>query len=73
MYRILFLACLVALLTASCSVTGPARTEVIDTSCNWVKPIILTRADVLALDDATKQAILTHNKTWKANCGTVTQ
>jgi hypothetical protein len=73
MYRILFLACLVALLTASCSVTGPARTEVIDTSCNWVKPIILTRADLLALDDATKQAILTHNKTWKANCGTVTQ
>lgn len=47
---------------------GPARTEVVDTACNWVKPIILKRADVLALDDATKQAILTHNKTWKANC-----
>lgn len=40
----------------------------IDTACLWSNPIILTRADVLALNDATKQAILVHNKTWKANC-----
>ena len=49
--------------------TGPARTEVVDTSCAWVKPIILTKADVMTLDDETKRAILMHNKTWKKNCG----
>ncbi|WP_314421839.1 hypothetical protein [Pseudescherichia vulneris] len=40
----------------------------VDTSCLWVKPILVTEADILSMDDRTKRAILTHNKTWKANC-----
>ncbi|KFC98069.1 hypothetical protein [Leclercia adecarboxylata] len=43
---------------------------VVDTACNWVKPILVTEADILSMDDRTKRAILTHNKTWKANCDT---
>jgi hypothetical protein len=38
-----------------------------------VKPILVTEADIMSMDDRTKRAILTHNKMWKANCGTVTQ
>lgn len=41
---------------------------VVDTACNWVKPIYVTEADIMTMDDRTKRAILTHNKTWKANC-----
>lgn len=39
-----------------------------DTSCQWVKPIYLTEADILSMDERTKRAILANNKTWKANC-----
>ncbi|AHB69563.1 hypothetical protein P262_04516 [Cronobacter malonaticus] len=42
----------------------------IDTACTWVKPILVTEADILSMDDRTKRAILAHNKSWKANCGT---
>lgn len=48
--------------------TGPARTQVVDTGCIWVNPIILTPEDVMLLSSPTKRAILTHNKAWKANC-----
>jgi len=41
---------------------------VVDTACNWVKPILVTEADIMTMDERTKRAILTHNKTWKANC-----
>ena len=41
---------------------------VIDSACLWVKPILVTEADILTMDDRTKRAILTHNKKWKANC-----
>ena len=49
--------------------TGPARTQVVDTGCIWVNPIILTPEDVMLLSSPAKRAILTHNKVWKANCG----
>ncbi|WP_432372310.1 hypothetical protein ACRPHP_16550 [Pantoea allii] len=39
-----------------------------DTACNWVKPIMVTEADIMTMDERTKRAILAHNKTWKANC-----
>jgi len=42
----------------------------VDTACNWVKPILVTEADILSMDDRTKRAILTHNKAWAANCAT---
>ncbi|WP_223563939.1 hypothetical protein [Pantoea agglomerans] len=57
----------------SCAENGSTRVEVADTACAWVKPILVTEADIMTMDDRTKRAILTHNKTWKANCGTVTQ
>ena len=41
---------------------------VIDSSCLWVKPILVTESDILTMDDRTKRAILAHNKKWKANC-----
>ena len=68
MYRTLLPACLIAMLTVSCSATGPVRTQVVDTACIWVNPIILTPEDVMLLSSPAKRAILTHNKAWKANC-----
>lgn len=47
--------------------TGPGPV-VVDTGCDWVKPIYLTDHDIAALDKQTKRDVLTHNKAWKANC-----
>nr|WP_208091568.1 hypothetical protein [Cronobacter sakazakii] len=58
------------MLTTSCAQSGSTRVEVVDTACAWVKPILVTEADILSMDDRTKRAILAHNKSWKANCGT---
>ncbi|QDX31936.1 hypothetical protein [Dickeya poaceiphila] len=53
----------------SCSTTGHAPAPVVvDTSCNWVKPIYLTVNDVKVLDTQTKKDILAHNRSWQANC-----
>jgi hypothetical protein len=41
---------------------------VIDTACDWVKPIYLTDHDIDVMDRQTKKDILTHNKAWQANC-----
>ncbi|UWT89369.1 hypothetical protein N1710_14155 [Cronobacter sakazakii] len=60
------------MLTTSCAQSGSTRVEVVDTACTWVKPILVTEADILSMDDRTKRAILAHNKSWKANCGTET-
>ena len=68
MFRKVFPVCLAALLMTSCAKTGSTRVEVVDTACNWVKPIMVTEADIMTMDERTKRAILTHNKTWKANC-----
>lgn len=68
MFSKTFPVCLAALLTTSCAQTGLTRIEVVDTACNWVKPILVTEADIMTMDERTKRAILTHNKTWKANC-----
>ncbi|HFK3993673.1 TPA: hypothetical protein ACGZ5C_003899 [Citrobacter freundii] len=56
------------MLIASCAETGPAKVELIDTACDWVKPIYLTERDITALDKQTKREVLTHNKSWQANC-----
>ena len=72
MFRKAFPVCLAALLTTSCAQTGLTRIEVVDTACNWVKPILVTEADIMTMDERTKRAILTHNKTWKANCDSQT-
>lgn len=66
---------LASLLTA-CATTGPAtepepqivtRTRVVDTSCDWVRPIYVSKADVLS--DATADAILAHNLAGAKVCG----
>ncbi|MFX2553393.1 hypothetical protein V6269_05565 [Enterobacter roggenkampii] len=41
---------------------------VVDTACDWVKPIYLTDHDIDVLDRQTKKDILAHNKAWQANC-----
>ncbi|WP_223263930.1 hypothetical protein [Leclercia adecarboxylata] len=55
------------MLIASCMTRGSALV-VVDTACDWVKPIYLTDRDIDVLDRQTKKDILTHNKTWQANC-----
>ena len=44
-----------------CTTVGPATND-----CSWVKPIYVSKADVLT--DGTVEAILRHNETWKAIC-----
>ncbi|MBW4219917.1 hypothetical protein JW314_08115 [Enterobacter roggenkampii] len=55
------------MLIASC-VTRGSVPRVVDTACDWVKPIYLTDHDIDVLDRQTKKDILAHNKTWQANC-----
>ncbi|WP_186269920.1 hypothetical protein [Burkholderia gladioli] len=43
------------------------RTKVIDTGCNWTKPIYLSKGDVLA--DATAAEVLEHNRAGAEKCG----
>ncbi|WP_439195565.1 hypothetical protein [Enterobacter hormaechei] len=40
----------------------------VDTACDWVKPIYGTDHDWDVMDKQTKRDILAHNKSWQANC-----
>ncbi|EPL9641785.1 hypothetical protein MMF17_001725 [Enterobacter hormaechei] len=55
------------MLIASCVTRGSVQV-VVDTACDWVKPIYLTDHDIDVLDRQTKRDILAHNKAWQANC-----
>ncbi|WP_336242101.1 hypothetical protein [Enterobacter cloacae] len=55
------------MLIASC-VTRGSVPVVIDTACDWVKPIYLTDHDIDVLDRQTKKDILAHNKAFKSVC-----
>lgn len=66
------------LLVTSCAQTGTAtklkqaidqQPIVIDTACDWVKPIYISNADVLS--DGTARQILALNQTWQKNCNKV--
>ncbi|EPW0180507.1 hypothetical protein ACXWHM_002294 [Enterobacter hormaechei] len=46
---------------------------VVDTACDWVKPIYLTGHDIDVMDRQTKKDILAHNKAWQANCQKTTE
>lgn len=70
MYSRLLTICLATMLIASCGTRGSVPV-VIDTGCDWVKPIYLTDHDIDVLDRQTKRDILAHNKAWQANCGKV--
>jgi len=39
----------------------------VDTSCSWVKPIFISKADKLT--DKTAGEILAHDEKWKQFCG----
>lgn len=55
--------------TAACPPTAPevvTKTRVVDTGCDWVKPIYLDKTDVLS--DATAAAILAHDKAGAQKC-----
>ncbi|GAB7402419.1 hypothetical protein OUHCRE4_16850 [Enterobacter hormaechei subsp. steigerwaltii] len=68
MYSRLLTICLATILIASCGTTGPVRVKVVDTACDWVKPIYGTAHDWDVLDHQTKKDILAHNKAWEKNC-----
>lgn len=54
-------------LIVSCAKTGSVPV-VVDTACDWVKPIYLTDLDIDVMDRQTKKNILAHNRAIKANC-----
>ena len=62
-------------LLAGCCTTNGARTEphieyktkIVDTACEWTKPIYVSKADVLT--NETAAAILAHNRSGARICG----
>jgi hypothetical protein len=67
MYGRVLIVCLITILTVSCAKNG-AVPAVIDTACDWVRPIYLTEQDIRTLDRQTKRDIATHNNVWERNC-----
>lgn len=63
-----YLIPLVALLTSCGTITSEIKTEpvVIDTSCKWAKPILISKMDDLT--DGTAQQILAHNRKYDKIC-----
>lgn len=61
------LVILLALGVAVTACAGPPRRVVVDTACDWVRPILVADADILT--DATARAILAHDEAWEARCG----
>lgn len=65
---------LACVLLAGCATDCPqtavpevvAKTRIVDTSCDWVKPIYLDKSDVLS--DATAKAILAHDQAGAKIC-----
>lgn len=41
---------------------------VVDTACDWVKPIYLTDHDIDVMDKQTKRYVLAHNLMVQQNC-----
>lgn len=62
MFKLRLAVCLLMTCVSGCSVNG----HVIDTSCAWAKPIILSKRDILT--DNTARQILAHNETWERLC-----
>lgn len=55
------------MLLTSCAASGSAiNTVVVDTACNWVQPILVSKDDVLT--DGTARQLLAHNETWLKTC-----
>jgi hypothetical protein len=60
------LALLASLLLTACA-SGGRVTEVVDAGCDWTRPVLVSRFDVLT--DGTARQILAHNETWALRCG----
>jgi len=65
MKKVILLACLSASL-AGCTPSKP-EIQIVDTSCDWVRPIYVSKADNLT--DRTAGQILSHDTKWKKFCG----
>jgi hypothetical protein len=60
------LAVLLADLVSGCTPSKP-DTQIVDTSCSWVRPIYVSQKDDLT--DNTANQILSHDTKWKKFCG----
>lgn len=71
MKTLLLMLCLT--LTACCTTSGESKpqvvvqTKIVDTACEWTKPLYVDKADVLT--DDTAKAILAHNRAGAKVCG----
>jgi len=57
---------LVSILPMAACMPKP-ETKIVDTSCNWVKPIYVRKTDTLS--NKTASEILSHDEKWKQFCG----
>ncbi|AQW29138.1 hypothetical protein B0B51_03320 [blood disease bacterium A2-HR MARDI] len=72
MKTLLLVLCL--MLTACCTTNGAKtdpqviyQTKLVDTACEWTKPIYVDKADVMS--EETARAILAHNRAGAKVCG----
>lgn len=61
------LASLLAVLLSGCGTTAGPEIKIVDTGCDWTRPIYMSRADILT--DGSARQILAHNETGAARCG----
>jgi type IV pilus biogenesis protein CpaD/CtpE len=75
--RLLLLSLSAALLSSCATTDGPeikpapevkivTQTKIVDTGCDWTRPIFVSKGDVLT--DDTAKAILAHNLAGVKNC-----
>lgn len=46
--------------------TDPVHVVIKDSTCDWVRPVLISRDDVLT--EGTARQILIHNETWERLC-----
>ena len=66
MSKLMLAVCVTVTLLIGCSTVG-REIEVVDTACNWIRPIFVSRQDVLT--DGTARQILAHNEAGSKRCG----
>ncbi|MBK5013909.1 hypothetical protein IBT54_000888 [Pantoea sp. S62] len=66
MFSRILTICLMLLCLSGCVNDGGVR--VIDTGCEWVRPIYVSNHDIDVMSVPTQRAILGHNETWEVNC-----
>lgn len=66
MFSRILTASLMLLSLSGCGNGGGAR--VIDTGCEWVRPIYISDHDIDVMSALTKREILMLNEVWEKNC-----